>query len=173
MPGGPPWWHGRFMGCGYRLTVPRQAIFSVLSKSSEHLSAEDIYLKVRGIYPAVGFTTVYRTLELLSQMGLVFRFDFGDGRSRYELAEGPDTNHHHHLICTGCGRIIDCGEFIAEEAKVVKQMEQTLSKKHDFQINSRRIRFLGLCGKCKQSFSRLNDNGFKYSKKEVTNYATR
>ena len=173
MPGGRPWWHGKFAGCGYRLTMPRHVIIDVLSKSSGHLSAEDIYLAVRKIYPGVGLTTVYRTLELFTRMGLVFRFDFGDGRSRYELAEGPDTNHHHHLICTGCGRIIDCGEFIGEEAKVVKQMEQSLSKKHDFQINSRRIRFLGLCGKCKQGFSRLSDNGSKYSKKEVKDYATR
>ena len=144
MPAGPPWWHGRFVGYGYRLTVPRQAILNVLSKSSGHLSAEDIYLAVHRAYPGVGLTTVYRTLELLARMGLVFRFDFGDGRSRYELAESPDTNHHHHLICTGCGRIIDCSEFIGEEAKVLKQMEQALSKKHDFQVNSRRIRFLGL-----------------------------
>jgi len=96
---GPPWWHGKMKGCGYRLTIPRQAILDVLSKTSEHLSAEDIYLAVHKIYPAIGLTTVYRTLELLVQTGMVFKFDFGDRRARYELSEGPKSiGHHHHLV---------------------------------------------------------------------------
>ena len=151
MPGGSPWWYGRFAGYGYRLTMPRQAILNILSKSREHLSAEDIYLTVHRVYPGVGLATVYRTLELLTRMGLVSKFDFGDGRSRYELAEGPNRNHHQHLICTGCGRIIDYSELIDEEIKVLKQIERTLSKKYDFNIDSHRINFLGLCNKCKSS----------------------
>ena len=70
---GPPWWHGRFKTCGYRLTIPRQAIFDVLHRTSKHLSAEDIYLAVHKVYPAVGLTTVYRTLDLLIQMGVIFK----------------------------------------------------------------------------------------------------
>ena len=149
MAGGPPWWRGKFSGCGCRLTVPRQAILDALGKSKKHLSAEDIYLAVHKGYPGIGLTTVYRTLELLTQMGLVSKFDFGDGRSRYELAEGPNTKHHHHLVCTGCGRIVDYSEFIDEEVRVLKQIERTLSKKHNFKINSHQIHFLGLCEKCK------------------------
>ena len=149
MPGGCPWWHSRFAGRGYRLTVPRQTILNVLSKSKEHLSAEDIYLAVHRVYPGVGLATVYRTLELLTQMGLVFRFDFGDGKSRYELAEGPNTNRHYHLVCTCCGRIISHSELVDEEIKVLKQIEQTISKKYNFKISSHQIHFLGLCDKCK------------------------
>ena len=74
MPGGSPWCHTKFRGCGYRLTVPRQAILDVLTKTSKHLSAEDVYLAVHKLHPAVGLTTVYRTLELLTQMGMVFKF---------------------------------------------------------------------------------------------------
>ena len=146
---GLPWWCGRFVDCGYRLTMPRQAILNILSKSKKHLSAEDIYLAVHRTYPGVALATVYRTLELLTQMGLVFKFDFGDGRSRYELAQGPNTNHHHHLVCRGCGRIIDYSELVDEETKILKQIEQTLSKKYDFSIDSHQIHFLGLCDKCK------------------------
>ncbi len=149
MPDGRPWCHSKFRGHGYRLTVPRQAILDTLSKSKKHLSAEDIYLAVHKAYPGIGLTTVYRTLELLSQMGLVLKFDFGDGRSRYELAEGPGAKHHHHLVCTGCGRIIDYSEFIDEEVKVLKRIEKSLSRKYKFKINSHQIHFLGLCGKCK------------------------
>ncbi|OGW40722.1 MAG: ferric uptake regulation protein [Nitrospirae bacterium RBG_13_39_12] len=147
---GPPWWQGKFRGCGYRLTIPRGAILDVLSKTSKHLSAEDVYLEVHKVYPSIGLTTVYRTLELLVQMGLVFKFDFGDGRARYELAEGPKgIGHHHHLVCTGCGRVIDYTDFIDEEIELLKQTEKGLSKKYKFKITNHLVQFYGLCDKCK------------------------
>ena len=145
----PPWWHGKFGGRGYRMTVPRQAVLNVLSKTSGHPSAEDIYLEVHRIYPNIGLTTVYRTLELLVQMGLAFKFDFGDGRARYELSEGPKgIGHHHHLVCTGCGRIIDYTDFIEDEMDLLKRTEEGLSKKFDFKITNHLIQFHGLCDKC-------------------------
>jgi Fur family ferric uptake transcriptional regulator len=147
---GPPWLQGKFRGCGYRLTVPRQAILDVLSKTIKHLSAEDIYLEVHKVYPAIGLTTVYRTLELLVRTGLVFKFDFGDGRARYELSEGPKSiGHHHHLVCTGCGRIVDYTDFINEEIELLKQTEKGLSRKYKFKITNHLIQFYGLCYKCK------------------------
>ena len=153
MPGmdgtGPPWWHGRFRGCGYRMTVPRQAILDVLSSTSKHLSAEDVYLAVHKRYANVGLTTVYRTLELLVDMGLVFEFDFGDGRKRYELSEGPKgARHHHHLVCTACGRVIDYTDFIDDEVELLNRTEKGLSKKYNFQIKNHLIQFYGLCDRC-------------------------
>ena len=153
MPGGRrmarPGWGGRFRGCGYRMTVPRQAIMDVLSGTDKHLSAEDIYIKVHKTYPHVGLTTVYRTLEILIQMGMVTRFDFGDGRARYELVEGPGSEHHHHLICTNCKRIIEYTEFIDEEMEFLKRAEKELSKKYKFDIRNHIIQFYGLCDKCR------------------------
>ena len=147
---GPPWWHGRFRGCGYRMTVPRQAILDVLSRTSKHLSAEDVYMAVHKIYPNVGLTTVYRTLELLVQMGLVFKFDFGDGRARYELSEGPKgARHHHHLVCTTCGRVVDYTDFIDEEVELLSKTEKGLSNKFNFKITNHLIQFYGLCDKCR------------------------
>jgi Fur family ferric uptake transcriptional regulator len=147
---GPPWWQGRFSGCGYRFTVPRKAIFEVLSRSSKHLSAEDIYMEVHKDYPHVGLTTVYRTLELLIQMGLVVKSDFGDGRARYELAEGPKgVNHHHHLVCTGCGKAVDYTDFIDDEVELLERTEKGLSKKYNFTITNHLIQFYGLCEKCR------------------------
>ena len=148
---GPPWWHGRFRGCGYRMTVPREAILNVLSKTSKHLSAEDIYMAVHKSYPNVGLTTVYRTLEILVQMGLVFKVDFGDGRARYELSEGPEgERHHHHLVCTRCGRVIDYTDFIDEEVELLNQTEKWLSKKYNFEITNHLIQFYGQCDRCKK-----------------------
>ncbi|MEA3305333.1 MAG: Fur family transcriptional regulator [Candidatus Omnitrophota bacterium] len=147
----PPWWHGRFRGHGCRVTIPRQAILSVLSKTQEHLSAEDVYLAVHKTYLNIGLTTVYRTLELLVQMGLVLKFDFGDGRARYELAEGPKgIRHHHHLICTGCSRVVDYTDFIDDEMELLNRTEKGLSKKFNFKITNHLIQFYGLCSECQK-----------------------
>ncbi|MDD5115957.1 MAG: Fur family transcriptional regulator [Candidatus Omnitrophica bacterium] len=143
------WWHGKFRGCGYRITSGREVILDVLSKSSQHLSAEDIYMKVHTRYPNIGLTTIYRTLDVLSSLGLIFKFDFGDGRARYELAEGPKgVHHHHHLICTRCNRIIDYTDFIDEEVELLNQTEKGLSRKYDFKITNHLIQFYGLCSNC-------------------------
>jgi Fur family ferric uptake transcriptional regulator len=134
------------------MTVPRQAIVDVLSATSKHLSAEDVYMAVHKTYPQVGLTTVYRTLELLVQIGLVFKFDFGDGRARYELSEGPKgERHHHHLVCTDCGRVIDYTDFIDDEVELLNQTERALSKKYNFAITNHLIQFYGLCDECKKS----------------------
>ncbi len=143
-------WHREFRGGGYRITIPRQIILQVLDESKKHLSAEDIFLKVHQIYPTIGLTTVYRTLELLVGMGLVFKFDFGDGRARYELCRGDDSSsHHHHLVCTNCGRIIDYAEFIEEELELINKTKQELEKKYGFEIRNHTLQFYGLCKRCK------------------------
>lgn len=134
------------------MTVPRHAILDILSKTSKHVSAEDVYIAVHRAYPSVGLTTVYRTLELLVKMGLVFKFDFGDGRARYELSEGPKgARHHHHLVCTDCGRAIDYTDFIDEEVELLNQTEKGLSKKYNFEITNHLIQFYGLCDKCREA----------------------
>jgi len=148
---GPPWWHSRFRGCGYRITIPREAILDVLSKTSEHLSAEDIYLAVHKNHPNIGLTTIYRTLELLVHMGLVFKFDFGDGRARFELSEDPKgKRHHHHLVCTSCGRVIDYTDFIDDEIELLSRTEKGLSQKFRFKIANHVIQFYGLCDQCQK-----------------------
>ncbi len=146
---GNMWWHGKFRGCGYRITSGREAILEVLSKADKHLSAEDIYMKVHPKYPNIGLTTIYRTLDVLVDMGIVFKFDFGDRRARYELAEGPKgARHHHHLICTRCNRVIDYTDFIDEELELLNQTEKGLSRKYNFKITNHLIQFYGLCGAC-------------------------
>lgn len=142
------WLNQIFREYGCRLTIPRQAILEALRKANKHFSAEELYHVVHKKYPAIGLATVYRTLELLCQIGLIFKFDFGDGLSRYELAVGPDQNHHHHLICTTCGRIIDFSELVEEETRVTRELENVLSKKYNFKIDSHQTHFLGLCEKC-------------------------
>ncbi|MFH1287436.1 MAG: Fur family transcriptional regulator [bacterium] len=145
----PPEWYVKLKRCGYRLTISRQVILNVLGNTTKHLSAEDIYMKVHKTYPIIGLTTVYRTLELLVQMALVYKFDFGDGRARYELVEdSKGSGHHHHLVCTDCNTVIDYTDFINEEVELLNQTEKGLSKKYNFRITNHLIQFYGLCGKC-------------------------
>lgn len=145
---GPLWSHGRFREAGFRLTLPRQVILNTLTQNPRHLSAEEIFLLVHKSYPGIGLATVYRTLDLLNQMRHVFKFDFGDGKSRYELADETIKAHHHHLICTQCGRIIDYSDLTEKEGKFIKELGIELSKKYKFKINSHQLHFYGLCEKC-------------------------
>ncbi len=146
-----PWWHGRFRGCGYRITASREVILKVLSETKKHLSAEEIFISAHKLNPAIGLTTIYRTLDILVSMGLISKFDFGDGRSRYELSEGPDgSRHHHHLICTSCNRVIDYTDFIDEEVDLLIRTEKGLSEKYNFKISHHLIQFYGLCSNCQK-----------------------
>jgi len=135
---------------GYRLTEPRIAIINILSKNNNHPSIEEIYFSVHKKHPSIGITTVYRTLELLVNMGLVHRFDFGEGKARFELIDHPDgVGHHHHLICVECKKIINYTDFIDEEVALFSKLEKKLSKKHKFTIDSHVVEFYGVCEGCK------------------------
>ena len=148
MPGLHKWRH-RFKGHVSRWTVPRETILELLNTSSKHMSAKEIYASLYRMYPGIGLTTVYRTLDLLVRMGLINKFTFGGGSSRYEFKSEKKKEHHHHLICTKCGRIIDYSDFIDEELELVKKTEETLAKKHNFNVLGHNIEFYGLCEKCK------------------------
>jgi Fur family ferric uptake transcriptional regulator len=131
------------------VTVAREAILDMLAKTDKHMSAEDIYMKLHPVYPNIGLTTVYRTLEVLSNLAIIFKLDIGDGRARYELAESPKKpNHHHHLVCTGCRKIVDYSDFIDQEVKLLQETEKELSNKYNFRITNHLIQFYGLCGDC-------------------------
>jgi len=149
MPEGRPWWYVGLRDRGYRMTAPRKAIIELLNRSSKHPSAEDIYLAVHKTYPAIGLTTVYRTLELLQQMGIIRKLDFGNGRSRYEIAGGPRWRYHQHLFCMKCGRVIDYTDFVTQEEKLLNKIGKALSKKYKFKINVHQLHFYGFCDKCR------------------------
>ena len=139
----------KFESHASRLTAPREAILKFLSNSTRHLSAKEIYASLHRSYPGMGLSTVYRTLDLLAQMGIVAKLSLGDGQSRYELKSKNKGEHHHHLICTNCGEIINYSEFLDEELRLVRKTEDRLAKKYNFVIQDHNIEFLGICKKCK------------------------
>jgi len=146
------WWYQRLHDAGFRLTNQREIIVHVLQKTEKHLSAEEIYIQTLKVNTSVGLTTVYRTLDLLNQIGVVQKFDFGDGKARYELTSDPQKKeHHHHLVCMQCKTIIDYTNFINEELELMNKTEKELSKKYNFKIMHHIIHFYGLCEKCVKS----------------------
>lgn len=132
---------------GFRLTLPRKLILEVLSGTDGHLLVKDIYMKVSSNHPEIGLTTVYRTLDLMVRMGLVKKFEFGEGQNRYELT-WEFKEHHHHLVCLTCGKIIDYNDFIDDELKFFNKIQKSLSQKYKFNIENHEVYFYGHCHRC-------------------------
>jgi Fur family ferric uptake transcriptional regulator len=143
-------WRNRFRGCGSRWTAPREAILNLLSRTSKHMSAKEIYRSLLRIYPAIGLTTVYRTLDILEKMGYLNKIPLGTGENKYELITDSNQTHHHHFICTQCGRIFDYTDYADEELELIKKAEQRLKKKHGFKITDHNFEFYGICKQCQE-----------------------
>ncbi len=124
---------------GYRLTPQRRLILSIIHRADAHISAEEIFSQVHARYPRVNISTVYRTLELLKERGLVTENALGEGRLRYHLAEKGD---HHHLICRKCGRIIRLDE------SVLLPVKERLLREYKFRADLSHLAVSGLCGQC-------------------------
>ena len=129
----------------YKLTLQRQVILQTfLDHRDEHLSAEDVHTIVRKQAPDTGLATVYRTLELLSDLDVLKKLDFGDGRSRYEINEASTPHHHHHLIC------LDCGIVKEFEDDLLETLEAVIARKSKFSIVDHQVKFFGYCQECQK-----------------------
>lgn len=125
---------------GFKKTSQRELILEVFLKTEGHLSAEDLYGLVKTEDPAVGFTTVYRTLKLLAECELAREEGLGDGRKRYE--HSYNHQHHDHLICTECSTLI---EFYSE---VIEQKQDEIAAQYKFQPTRHSLRIWGICADC-------------------------
>jgi len=122
-----------------KMTPQRMAILDYFEGNTSHPSAEDIYKAVKARYPMVSFATVYNTLAKLKELGEVWELTIDDERKRYD----PNTNHHSHLICTGCRKIAD----------IHKGFEIDVPEEHSqgFKLTGHHIEFYGLCPECRAS----------------------
>jgi len=132
-----------------RWTIPREDILDLLIRTQQHLTVKEIYAALNPLNPEMGLTTIYRTLELLDKAGLVRKIFTGDGQTRYEYKRDDHADHHHHLICTACGKILNYRDFEKEEMDLVRKTEDILARKHGFLIRDHNIEFLGLCEDCR------------------------
>ncbi len=133
----------------YRLTPQRKLVLEIFMENKEqHLSAEELYQLSRDKGEDIGLATIYRTLELLEELGLLQKMNFGDGRSRYEMVptdkQARHHHHHHHLVCLECGRILEA------EEDLLNQLERVVEEQHNFQIVNHYLQFFGYCPSCRQ-----------------------
>ncbi|MGL4761495.1 MAG: Fur family transcriptional regulator [Sarcina sp.] len=135
----------QFKSKGYKLTPQRRAIVDIIMDSEKkHLTAEEIYDQVKINCPEIGLATVYRTILLLEEMGVIYKLDLNDGCSRYELANENENHRHHHLVCNSCGSVSEVEDDLLEE------LENEVEQKYGFKIEDHSVKFFGLCQKCRK-----------------------
>lgn len=122
---------------GLKQTQPRRAIVQVFLQMNAHVDAEELHQCVRKQGFDIGLATIYRTLNLLTEAGLVEQKSFQDGRSEFEIVT-PDK-HHDHLICRQCRRMI---EFENQE---IEAIQDEIAKKYGMVLKSHRLDLFGLC----------------------------
>lgn len=126
---------------GLKSTRQREIILEEFLRAGSHLSTEDLYLRLRKKNPRIGYATVHRTLKLFAECGIAEQRHFGDGQARYE-ASGHDE-HHDHLICVQCGKIV---EF---EDPRIEGLQDEVAHKHGFKIERHRLELYGHCHDCR------------------------
>ena len=124
-----------------KFTKQRELILKFLYENDDHFTPEDIYMQLKQEYPDVniGIATVYRTLTLLEESGIVSSISFGAAGKKYELGL---KKHHDHLICTSCGKII---EFLDE---TIEAQQELIAKKFNFKMHDHTMKIVGLCENC-------------------------
>ena len=133
-------WTGRLREAGYKLTAPRRAVIAVLEDGEANLRVEEVLDRARALYPRLSRATVYRTLALLTKLGLLRPIYLGERRARLaRVAEG-----HHHLVCLGCGHSFSFPECPAVE------VERLVAERFNFEIKSHLLEFYGLCHDCRR-----------------------
>ncbi|OGO01748.1 MAG: hypothetical protein A2Y90_05080 [Chloroflexi bacterium RBG_13_52_12] len=128
------------------MTPQRQMILAAMASSHDHISAEEIYAQVAAKYANVNISTVYRTLELLKKLDMVYEIDLGEGRIRYHAEE---SGHHHHLVCQSCGTVTDIDE------STLSSLRDILMRDYKFRAELRHVGVFGICEDCRKKKSKV------------------
>jgi Fur family ferric uptake transcriptional regulator len=126
---------------GLRSTEQRRLIIETFFDTTEHITIEKLLEKVRSTDPHVGYATVYRTMKLLAESGIVDEHKFVDGFTRYELAD--EQAHHDHLICLKCGSITEFEEPLIEE------LQDRIAARYSFEVQQHKHELYGVCRDCR------------------------
>ncbi len=133
---------------GLKTSKKRSYIVRYFLAADRHYSIEELYDELRVEQPRIGYSTVYRTMKLLTQCGLATERNFADGITRFEPIHM--THHHDHLICTGCGKII---EFTNQN---IERLQQTVARKYKFFTASHKLELYGLCATCQKKKRKMS-----------------
>jgi Fur family ferric uptake transcriptional regulator len=136
-------------------TDQRDLILDVFVNTEGHVSVEELYDLVKKKDSSVGFTTVYRTVKLMTEAGLAHEVRFTDGRARYEHEYNHD--HHDHFICSICSSVI---EFYSAE---IEKLQEEIARQHNFKIQDHSHRIFGICGSCQEKNNNTAAKARSYS----------
>lgn len=136
--------HDALSAGGHRLTAARRAIIAALAASDGHITADALADLVAQTWPGVGRMTVYRTLDLLCELGQLRPVYQGGAAAHYVLLH---DGHHHHLICSQCERVVEFDEC------VVGSLAELIGRRFDFEVQGHLLEFYGLCPKCREDRS--------------------
>jgi Fur family ferric uptake transcriptional regulator len=125
---------------GLRSTEQRRHIVETFFESTAHVTLDTLLERVRSADPRIGYATVYRTMKMLAEAGIALERKFGDGFTRYELAD--DEAHHDHLICLECRNI---EEF---EEPQIEELQEQVATRHGFRVSYHKHELYGLCRSC-------------------------
>ena len=125
----------------YKLTLHRRVVIQEIVSNQEHLTPTAIYEKVHQHHPDIGLVTIYRTIEILAKLKLICELHAGGSCHSYTISA---PGHHHHLICSNCGKVVD---FTGCE---LGKMQQSLVKETGFRIDGHLLEFIGLCQACQK-----------------------
>ncbi len=126
----------------YRITPERFIILETVMNYDGHFDADELFFQIKTSGQKVSRATVYNTLDLLQDCGLISKYRFGENHSRYEKAFGRP--HHHHLICLECGDII---EFVNER---IESIQKEVSDENKFKVQTSTLQIFGICSKCQK-----------------------
>ncbi|MDO5713710.1 MAG: Fur family transcriptional regulator [Tissierellia bacterium] len=131
---------------GYKFTNQRWEVYRVFENNKEkHLSSEEVFDIVSKENDDIGIATVYRTVQLFEELGVLYRITFDDGVARYELKDTSEAHYHHHLICLNCNKVIEV------ELDLLDNLEEEIEKLKQFKIVDHNLKFYGYCEDCKDS----------------------
>ncbi|MDD2399215.1 MAG: transcriptional repressor [Sulfurovum sp.] len=136
-----------------KFTKQRELILKFLYENSSHYTPEEIYILLKKAYPdiTIGIATVYRTLTLLEESGIVSSISFGVQGKKYEIGL---KKHHDHLICTSCGKII---EFFDE---TIENQQEKIAKKFNFKMTDHTMKIIGICEACQKNKHQQTEEKF-------------
>jgi len=127
---------------GYKMTPQRRAILKEVADAHDHLTPAALFERVQHSQPKIGLVTIYRTIQILEEVGLICEMHAERTSRSYLLKRAPE--HHHHIICSGCGTVADitnCG---------LEKLQNRLSKETGFEIEGHLLEFFGYCRQCQR-----------------------
>ena len=137
---------GPFRDGGFRRTVPRQAVLEVMRGADDFLSADEVYRKVYAELPGIGIATVYRTLQLLTELGVLVRAATEDGKARYRLAEEPASADRVVLRCSACGRTTAVPDGASQ---ALAALRSEITDRYEFGAQIGVHQYWGTCRECR------------------------